>query len=289
MSSHFLTQMAQSSRERSERARALCPEAVLREQAAATAPAPSLRLSGAGFDLIAELKLRSPALGALGALGESADVEGAIRARVRSYAAGGAAMVSVLTEPTRFDGALSHLEQATAALEGRIPVLRKDFLIDRYQVYEARAAGAGGVLLILRMLEDHALATLLESCIEMRLFALLEAFDEPDLERARALVERYRRDATLLVGVNSRDLETLRVRAERLAALAPRLPAGVARVAESGIESGADAAQCARAGYDLALVGGALMKSTAPEQTVGALLAAGRAAVAQRESPSVCR
>lgn len=289
MSVDFLRQMAQSSRERTERARALCPEAVLREQAVATAPAPSLQLSRAGFDLIAELKLRSPALGPLSAAAESADVEGAIRARVRAYAAGGAAMVSVLTEPTRFDGALSHLEQATAALEGRIPVLRKDFLVDRYQIYEARAAGAGGVLLILRMLEDDALFTLLESCIEMRLFALLEAFDEPDLERARGLVERYRRDAALLVGLNSRDLETLRVRPERLATLAPRLPAGVARVAESGIESGADAARCVRAGYDLALVGGALMKSTAPEQTVGALLAAGREAVVCRGSSSVCR
>ncbi len=289
MSLDFLRQMAQSSRDRTERARALCPEAVLREQAAAMAPAPGLRLSPAGFDLIAELKLRSPALGALSTLAEGADVEGEIRARVRAYAAGGAAMVSVLTEPTRFDGALSHLEQATAALEGRVPVLRKDFLVDRYQVYEARAAGASGVLLIVRMLEEPALTTLLESCIEMHLFALLEAFDESDLERARTLVERYRREATLLVGVNSRDLETLRVRADRLATLAPQLPAGVARVAESGIESGADAAQCVRSGYDLALVGGALMKSTAPEQTVGALLAAGRAAVAHRESSSVCR
>ena len=282
----FLTQMAQSSRERTERARALCPEAVLREQAAASAPAPPLQLSDAGFDLIAELKLRSPALGVLSAARE---VEVAINTRVQAYAAGGAAMVSVLTEPTRFDGALSHLEQATAALAGRIPVLRKDFLVDRYQIYEARAAGAGGVLLILRMLDDAALAALVESCIEMHLFALVEAFDEADLARAHLLVERYRHDARLLVGVNSRDLETLRVRSERLAALAPRLPAGVPRVAESGIESGADAAQCVRAGYDLALVGGALMKSTAPEQTVRALLAAGRAAVEAREVPSTCR
>jgi len=286
MTADFLRQMAQSSRERTERARALCPEALLREQAAASAAAPPLQLSHAGFDLIAELKLRSPALGALSA---AADVEVAIHTRVQAYAAGGAAAVSVLTEPTRFDGALAHLEQASAALAGRIPVLRKDFLVDRYQIYEARAAGAGGVLLIVRMLDEEALATLLESCIEMHLFALLESFDEADLARACALVERYRRDATVLVGVNSRDLETLRVRTERLATLAPRLLTGVARVAESGIESGADAAQCVRVGYDLALVGGALMKSTAPEQTVRTLLAAGRAAVAPREVPSVCR
>lgn len=289
MSVDFLTQMAQCSRERTERARTRCPEAVLREQAAASAPAPPLRLSRTGFDLIAELKLRSPALGVLAAASAAPDEAEAIRARVRAYSAGGAAMVSVLTEPSRFDGALWHLEQAAAALQGDIPVLRKDFLVDRYQVYEARAAGAGGVLLILRMLDERALAALLDSCIEMRLCALLEAFDECDLERARLLVERYRRDATLLVGVNSRDLGTLRVRPERLASLAPQLPPGVPCVAESGIESGADAAQCARTGYDLALVGGALMKSTSPQQTVSALLAAGRAAVAGRERAVPCR
>jgi len=289
MSVDFLTQMARSSRERTERARALCPEAILRQQAAASAPAPSLRLSQSGFDLIAELKLRSPALGTLSDAAERGDADEIIGARVRAYAAGGAAMVSVLTEPTRFAGALSHLEQASAALTGRIPVLRKDFLVDRYQVYEARAAGAGGVLLILRMLEGDALEPLLESCIELRMCALLEAFDEADLARATALVERYRRDATLLVGVNSRDLGTLRVSVERLGALAARLPTGVPRVAESGIESGADAARCVRAGYDVALVGGALMKSTAPEQLVGALLAAGRAAAAESGAPSVCR
>ncbi len=289
MSGDFLLQMAQSSRERSERARALCPEPVLRAQAAARGPAPPLALSEAGFDLIAELKLRSPAHGPLSGA-EDGELEAAIRTRVQAYAAGGAAMVSVLTEPTRFDGALSHLEHATAALAGRVPVLRKDFLVDRYQVYEARAAGAGGVLLILRLLDDRGLATLLESCIDMRLFALLEAFDEADLERAGRLLEHYRGDTTLLVGLNSRDLQTLQVDAARLVALAPRLPSGVSAVAESGIESGADAARCARAGYDLALVGGALMKSTAPEQTVRSLLSAGRAAVAAaREGSSLCR
>lgn len=289
MSADFLAQMTRSSRARAERARALCSEALLREQAAATPPPPPLRLSAFGFDLIAELKLRSPALGTLSAAADGADTDGTVSARVRAYAAGGAAAVSVLTEPTRFAGALSHLRQAAAALAGRIPVLRKDFLVDRYQVYEARAAGAGGVLLIVRMLAGAELTALLESCIEMQLFALLEAFDEVDLERAAALIERYRREATLLVGVNSRDLETLRVNSERLAALAPRLPAGVPRVAESGIESGADAARCVQAGYDVALVGSALMQSTAPAQSVRSLLEAGRAAVVHRDAPNLCR
>jgi indole-3-glycerol phosphate synthase len=102
-------------------------------------------------------------------------------------------------------------------------------------------------------------------------------------------VERYRRDATLLVGVNSRDLETLRVTTGRLAALAPRLPTDVPRVAESGIESSADAVGCVRAGYQLALVGGALMKSAAPDELVAALLGAARAAVVPRATSSLCR
>ena len=254
MSADFLTQMAQSSRERT----AACACALSRGGLARAGGCERRRAAAATLGC----RLRSDR-GAEAALARARCTERGGRrgsrdpTRVQAYAQGGAATVSVLTEPTRFDGALSHLEQAAAALAGRIPVMRKDFLVDRYQVYEARAAGAGGVLLIVRMLDDKALAILLESCIEMRLFALLEAFDEADLSRACALVERYRRDATLLVGVNSRDLETLRVSTERLATLAPRLPTGVPRVAESGIESGADAAQCVRAGYDLALVGGA--------------------------------
>ena len=162
----------------------------------------------------------------------------------------GAAAISVLTEPTRFDGELSHLREVTAALKGRMPAMRKDFLVDPYQLYEARIAGAGGVLVILRMLEPAQVAALLETATELRLFVLLEAFDEADLRFAATLLRDYGARLQLLVGVNCRDLGTLQVVPGRLDALAPSLPHGVPCVAESGVESGADAARLARAGYE---------------------------------------
>ena len=238
-----------------------------------------MQRAAAGFDLIAELKLRSPAAGVL------ADAAEDLPVRVQRYARAGAAAVSVLTEPSRFDGSLEHLKVAARALSAaRVPVMRKDFLVDPYQILEARAAGASGVLLILRMLDDAELAALTDCALESGLFALLEAFDEPDLERAGALVEA-RRGATgaalLLVGVNCRDLATLQVVPGRLEQLAPRLPAHVARVAESGVTSTADAARVAAAGYDLALVGSALMGEGDPGRLVAAMLAAGREARAR--------
>ncbi len=282
MSADFLEQMARSSRARVAQARRMCPEGALRAQALAAAPAPRLALSDTGFDLIAEVKLRSPAGGALRPAGpaepagptESAGSQ--LRERVSAYAAAGAAAISVLTEPSRFDGALEHLAQAVQALSAsasapraarsvrRVPVMRKDFLVDPYQIYEARATGAGGALVILRMLEADAQCALIEACAESGLFVLLEAFDERDLERAAELVSAYRTRVTLLVGVNCRDLGTLQVVAGRLEALAVRLPPDVPRVAESGVESGADAARLVRAGYDIALVGSALMRTGDP-------------------------
>ena len=168
MSADFLQAMARSSRERVAHASAICSHTELRERALATSPAPPLQLSALGFDLIAELKLRSPALGAL-QQARGADIS----ARVLDYALAGAAAISVLTEPTRFDGELEHLREAAAALRGAVPSMRKDFLVDPYQVYEARAAGAGGVLIILRMLEPAQIASLLDAVAELHLFCLL--------------------------------------------------------------------------------------------------------------------
>jgi indole-3-glycerol phosphate synthase len=273
MSADFLQAMARSSRERVAHARAICSQSTLRERALAASPAPPLQLSALGFDLIAELKLRSPALGPL-QQAHQADIS----ARVRDYALAGAAAISVLTEPTRFDGELEHLREAAAALQGRIPAMRKDFLVDAYQVYEARAAGAGGVLIILRMLEPAQITSLLDAVAELQLFALLEAFDEPDLELAAQLVRQHGRRAQLLVGVNCRDLSTLQVVPGRLEALAAKLPPDVPRVAESGVDSEADAVRLVRAGYELALVGSALMRARDPLSFARALLAAGRQA-----------
>jgi indole-3-glycerol phosphate synthase len=269
-SADFLQAMAQSSRERVARARATQADAELKAQALATAPAPELTLSSAGFDLIAEVKRRSPAVGQLDSRGED------VGARANDYALAGAAAISVLTEPTRFDGELSHLREVTGALKGRVPAMRKDFLVDPYQLYEARVAGAGGVLVILRMLELKQIAAMLETAAQLRLFVLLEAFDEADLRVAATLVRDYAARLRLLVGVNCRDLSTLQVVPGRLETLAPNLPRGVPCVAESGVENAADAARLARAGYQLALVGSALMRSGDRIGLARDLLIAGR-------------
>ena len=266
----FLQAMAQSSRERVTRARAALADDAIKALAHAAAAAPQLKLSSAGFDLIAEVKRRSPAVGQLDSRGED------VGARANDYALAGAAAISVLTEPTRFDGELSHLREVTAALKGRVPAMRKDFLVDPYQVYEARVAGAGGVLVILRMLGPAQVAALLEAAAELGLFVLLEAFDETDLKFAATLVRDYGARLRLLVGVNCRDLSTLQVVPGRLETLAPSLPRGVPCVAESGVESGADAARLARAGYQMALVGSALMRTGDRIGLARELLVAGR-------------
>jgi indole-3-glycerol phosphate synthase len=233
-------------------------------------PIAPLRLSASGFDVIAELKLRSPAAGLLG--DESQDWLG----RVAAYARGGAAAVSVLTEPSRFDGSLEHLRQAAAVLAPLgVPAMRKDFLVDPYQVLEARAAGAGGVLVILRMLTRPRIEELLDVAAEHGMFVLLEAFDDADLQVAldlktsRAARRTDHSDGpceSILIGVNCRDLQTLKVVQERFAALAPLLPAGWPAVAESGVASAADARRMQQLGYGLALIGTALMAREDPSQ-----------------------
>lgn len=272
MSLDFLAQMAATSRERVRAARAACPDAELLGRARDTPAPPPLRLQPGGFDLIAELKLRSPAAGALGAPGDS------VAARVTAYARAGAAAVSVLTEPTRFDGSLEHLRLAARTLiAAGIPAMRKDFLVDPYQVIEARAAGAGGVLAILRLLATDELETLVAQARSLGLFVLLEAFDERDLERLQRFLQRAGGEG-LLAGVNSRDLKTLQVVPSRLEALAGCLPTGIPRVAESGVGTAEDARRVAEAGYDLALVGSALMSGEDPAALAGAMLSAARAA-----------
>jgi indole-3-glycerol phosphate synthase len=276
MSEDFLAGMAHSSRARVVAARALLPDAQLWQQALATPQPPVLRLSPQRWDLISEVKLRSPAAGAL--KGGDEDVG----ARVAAYAAAGAAAVSVLTEPARFDGSLAHLHTAALALAaqgGGVPAMRKDFLVDPYQVAEARLAGAGGILIILRMLSRADTDALLEAAARLQLFVLAEAFDEADIALAHDIVATpLARDVNLLVGVNSRDLVTLKVVPGRLEQLAPSLPQSVPLVAESGLADAADAARLAAAGYDLALVGSALMTSSNPAALLRDMLRAGREA-----------
>ena len=271
--SGFLDEMAAASHARVRAAKARVEEAALLEQAQRTPAPPPLRLAAEGFDLIAELKLRSPAAGALAARDAS------IAAHVTAYAHAGAAAVSVLTEPTRFDGNLTHLTEAARVLAPhRVPAMRKDFIVDPYQLLEARAAGAGGVLLILRMLSSEALATLIECARTHGLFVLLEAFDAQDLERMREVIAADAGRTALLAGVNCRDLATLEVVPERLLELAPLAPRGVPQVAESGVDGAEDARRLAAAGYGLVLVGSALMRDQDPGGLARELLAAGRAA-----------
>src|ERR1700731_1738565 len=271
--SGFLDDMARSSAARVKEAIRHESANALERRARRAAPGAPLRLSGSGFDVMAELKLRSPAAGRLS--DQSEDWLG----RVAAYARGGAAAVSVLTEPSRFDGSLEHLRQAAALLAPfGVPAMRKDFLVDPYQVLEARAAGAGGVLVILRMLTRPRIEELLDVAAELGMFVLLEAFDAGDLGTARELIETHAGASPLLAGVNCRDLATLQVVPQRLLELAPLLPARAPRVAESGVATAADARQIVAAGYQLALVGSALMQADDPAALAAVLLAAGRAA-----------
>src|SRR5262249_27425676 len=157
---------------------------------------PVLQLSARRFDVIAEVKFRSPASGKLRE--GSAD---SVVARVAGYAEAGAGAGSGLPEPSRFGGSVESLAGAVRAPAGQIPSMRKYFLVDPYQVCEARLAGAGGVLLIVRMLDDAAMRAMIECAARLKLFVLLESFDAADIARATKLVRHFASVATLLVGV----------------------------------------------------------------------------------------
>ena len=223
------------------------------------------------FEVIAEIKDRSPAEGELA----TADYDRA--AQAQHYAAGSAAAISVLTEPTRFSGDMQHIEEVVAAVPDT-PVMRKDFLVEPSQVIEARAAGASGVLLIVTMLSDAKLRSMLDCAQEYGLFVLLEAFDGDDLSRlANSMntddLEQAER-GQLLFGVNTRNLRTLTVDPDRLKNLASSLPDGRC-VAESGLSTPADATRVAALGYSVALVGTALMRSDDPATLVADMRNAG--------------
>ena len=277
----FLGRMARASRKRADAARAREAEETLRNRALAIRDTPRIRLGD--FDLIAELKLRSPAAGAL------AETHFDRPAQLEAYAHGGAAAISVLTEPDEFNGDLSHLEEASALLNRhQVPAMRKDFLVSTYQVFEAKAAGAGGVLVIATMLSDEEIEALLSAARQCGLFVLLEAFDADDLERIARLggPKTAPEEAPVLCGVNCRDLKTLAVDFNRFAELAPHLPAGLKAVAESGIASEEEIRVVANLGYDLALVGSALMQTSDPVRQVRKLTAAGVEQITEARSCS---
>lgn len=224
------------------------PPGVLERRAFTRSPRGRLfreRLTGPGWNVIAECKRRSPSGGIL--------AHGYDPVRIaRAYEAEGAAAISVLTEPAFFDGSLEHLAAVREAVG--VPLLRKDFIVDRYQVLEARAAGADAVLLIVAALDDRALVGLLRDADALGLAALVEAHDAGEVARAV--------DAGAgIIGVNNRDLRSLEVHVDRAAALADGIPGDVVAVAESGLRTGAQLAALRAAGFDAFLVGETLMRS----------------------------
>ncbi|CAN5843940.1 indole-3-glycerol phosphate synthase TrpC [soil metagenome] len=220
-------------------------------------PMPAFRSSG--VSVIAEVKRASPSRGALAAIDDPA-------ALAVEYESGGAAAVSVLTERRRFGGSLDDLRSVRAHVS--MPVLRKDFIVSSYQLWEARAAGADMALLIVAALDQPALVSLVERSVSMGLTPLVEVHDEAELERALDA------DAEL-IGVNARDLKTLEVDRTAFSRLAPRIPEHVVRIAESGVRGPHDVIEYARCGADVVLVGETLVTGDDPRATVADLVAAG--------------
>lgn len=202
-------------------------------------------LAAPGLSVIAEVKRRSPSKGAL-----DPDLVAGVLAK--RYDAGGAAALSVLTDEDHFGGSAADLVEARSAVD--LPVLRKDFTVDPRDVAEARFLGADACLLIVAALDDAELRDLHALATELGLAALVEAHDEVEVERALAAGAR-------IVGVNQRDLVTFEVDTDRAVRVAASIPAGVVKVAESGIRSPEDAARLHEAGYDAVLVGEHLVTS----------------------------
>lgn len=207
--------------------------------------------------VIAEIKRASPSKGLI-----RSDFDPVWIAR--RYAAGGASALSVLTEEHFFQGSLQYLEAVRAAVP--MPLLRKDFTLDPYQLVEARAWGADAVLLIAAILDDAQLADLHAAARGLDLDVLVEVHTEEELERVRDL-------GASLIGVNNRDLRTFVTRLATAEWLRPLMPPGVTAVAESGIETAADIARLRRAGYDVFLIGESLMRAPDPGEALATLLA----------------
>ena len=229
---------------------------------------PMPRFRSRGVSVIAEVKRASPSKGALAEIADPA-------ALAADYAAGGAAAISVLTEERRFGGSLDDLRAVRHAVP--IPVLRKDFVVTSYQLWEARAAGADLVLLIVAALTDNELAGLHDRAVSIGLTPLVEVHDEEELQRALAV-------GAALVGINARDLTSLEVDRTTFARLCPAIPEGVVRIAESGIRGPHDVFEYARAGADVVLVGESLVTGQDPRGAVADMIAAGaHPAVGQRQ------
>jgi indole-3-glycerol phosphate synthase len=249
-----LEELVAAAREQVERRKALMsPESLRAELGTRGGSRPfSEALVRPGLSLIAEFKRRSPSAPEIRPGADVAEI-------VSSYERGGATALSVLTEEQRFGGSLDDLRSARSASD--LPILRKDFIVDPYQLHEAAVNGADAVLLIVAALDQEPLAMLFAEARELDLDCLVEIHDEPELERALEL------DAEVL-GINNRNLDDLRVDVETTAELITDVPAGKTVVAESGYSEREQLVELERIGVDAVLIGEALMRSGDPEAMV---------------------
>jgi indole-3-glycerol phosphate synthase len=277
-----LARILQSTREELERRKRDVPQTALEERLAqlasagvasagqgahgpaAASPARSLHaaLTRPGIAVIAEFKRRSPSAGTLR---QGADLDEIVSA----YARGGASALSVLTEEPNFGGSLDDLRAARELCE--VPILRKDFVVDEYQLIESRAAGADAVLLIVAALEDEALARLHDAARALGLDVLVEVHDGDELARALHVGAR-------LIGINNRDLRDFSVDLQRTTLLRGLIPEGIAVVSESGIGAAGQLRSLEQEGVDAVLVGESLMRAADPERALRDLIGEARKA-----------
>ncbi|MBI4612912.1 MAG: indole-3-glycerol phosphate synthase TrpC [Planctomycetes bacterium] len=255
----FLERILEAKRREVEERRTAVPEGEMRRRAADAPPPRDFRAAlraPNGIALVAEVKRASPSKGVL-----AADLDAAATARV--YERAGASAVSVLTDGPFFKGSLADLAAARAATS--LPVLRKDFLVDRYQIEEARAHGADAVLLIARALGNGLFCELLGLARELGMEALVEVHDEADLERVAGT-------GYSVLGINSRDLATFETDLDTVRRLAELAPSEVLRVAESGIQTREDVLTLSLWGVDAILVGESIVAAPDPARRIAELL-----------------
>jgi len=231
------------------------------KEKARSAPSPRdaiAALKSDGISVIAEVKRASPSRGAMAEIADPAGL-------ACDYEAGGARVISVLTEPRRFGGSLADLVSVRKAVQ--VPVLRKDFVVSSYQLWEARAHGADLVLLIVAALEQSALVSLVERAVSIGMVPLVEVHAEPELERAVDAGAK-------VIGVNARDLTTLRLDRRVVSSMLPRIPSGIVKIAESGVRGPHDLLAYAAAGADAVLVGESLVTGKDPRTAVADLVTA---------------
>lgn len=252
----FLDDLVAAAHRRVAAGREAITDDVLEQRVAAAEPPRSLQdaLDGPGISLIAEIKRASPLKGPL-------DLDLDAGRLARAYAAAGASALSVLTEPDGFKGSIEDLQ---AALSAGLPVLRKDFVVDPWQVLESRAAGADAILLIVRVVGPQ-LGTLVAAARSLSMDALVEVHHEHELDEALAA-------GATLIGVNHRDLTTFEVDPERTAKLAPSIPGGCTTVALSGVSTRAELEELEAAGASAVLVGESLVTAADPAAKVKELL-----------------